>query len=160
MSWVNKYKLPAIEAIKYNNQLCLTLDSLWNTLDFTFNTILNCHINIRVLDKVKNKPKLLWNPFSKVLWQLLITKINNHTSSKSLKLNIKWKVHKRTWQGVSAKLEFYIYKVHIVYATTSYLPHFLLKATILYTCALISSSRFFHHVLGLWHHIMWPVMWQ
>ena len=28
MSWVSKYKLPTIEAIKYDNQLCLTLDSL------------------------------------------------------------------------------------------------------------------------------------
>jgi len=28
MSWVNKYKLPAIEAIKYNDQLCLTIDIL------------------------------------------------------------------------------------------------------------------------------------
>jgi len=94
-----------------------------------------------------------------LLWQLLITKTNDHTSSKSLKLNIKWEVHKRTWQGVSAKLESYIYQIHLVYATTSCPPHFLLKATILYTCALMSSSRSFHYVLGLWHHIMWLVMW-
>ena len=39
------------------------------------------------------------------------------------------------------------------------LPHVHLKATILYTCALISSSRSFYHILGLWHHIMWHVMW-
>ena len=39
------------------------------------------------------------------------------------------------------------------------LPHVRLKATILYTCALISSSRSFYHILGLWHHIMWHVMW-
>jgi len=52
--------------------------------------------------------------FSKVcttymLWQPLITKTNDHTSSKSLKSDIEWKVHKRTRQGVSAKLESYIY---------------------------------------------------
>ena len=46
---------------------------------------------------------------STVLWQPLITKTNNHTSGKSLKLDIKWEVHKRTQQEVSAKLEFYIY---------------------------------------------------
>ena len=40
---------------------------------------------------------------------LFITKINNHTSSKSLKSEIEWKVHKRTQQEVSAKLESYIY---------------------------------------------------
>ena len=39
------------------------------------------------------------------------------------------------------------------------LSHVCLKATMLYTCALTSSSRFFHYVLCLWHHIMWHVMW-
>ena len=37
-----------------------------------------------------------------LLWQPLITKTNDYTSSKSLKLDIKWEVHKRTRQGVSA----------------------------------------------------------
>ena len=44
-----------------------------------------------------------------LLWQPLITKTNDHTISKSLKLDIKQEVHKRTQQGVSAKLESYIY---------------------------------------------------
>ena len=71
--------------------------------------------------------------------------------SKSLKADIVWEVHKRTWQGVSAKLESYIYRVHIVHATNNYtcpyvyttslcLSHFLLKATILYTCAVMTLS--------------------
>ena len=87
-------------------------------------------------------------------WQIIIQ------ASKSLNIDIMWKVHKRTQQGVSAKLESYIYKVHMVHATNNYIcpyihattscpPHFLLKATILSLCTLISSSRFFHHVLGL-----------
>ena len=84
-----------------------------------------------------------------LLWQSLITKINDYTSGKFLKLDIKWEVHKRTQQGVSAKLEFYIYKVQMVHTTTSYPSYFLLKATMLYTCVLTSSSRFFHHVLSL-----------
>jgi len=105
-----------------------------------------------------------------LLWQPLVTKTNDYTSSKSLNMDIKWEFHKRTWQGVSAKLESYIYKVYMVcatnnytcpyiHATTSCSPHSLLKATMLYICALTSSSRSFHHILGLWHHIMWPVMW-
>jgi len=105
-----------------------------------------------------------------MLWQPLVTKINDYTSSKSLNMDIKWEVHKRTQQGVSAKLESYIYVLHMVhannnltcshvYALFSYLSYILLKATMLYTCALRSSSRFFHHVLGLWHHIMWHIMW-
>ena len=44
-----------------------------------------------------------------LLWQPLITKTNDHTSGKFLKLDIKWEVHKRTRQGASAKLESYIY---------------------------------------------------
>jgi len=44
-----------------------------------------------------------------LFWQPLIIKTNDHTSGKSLKLDIKWEVHKKTQQGVSAKLEFYIY---------------------------------------------------
>ena len=73
--------------------------------------------------------------------------------TQAVKLSVKQsseKKHKRTWQGVSTKLESYIYKVHMVcatnnytypyvHATTSCLPHSLLKATMLYTYALTSS---------------------
>ena len=55
-----------------------------------------------------------------MLWQLLITKTNDYTSSKSLKVDIKWEVHKRTQQGASSSLEFYLYKVYIVRATNNY----------------------------------------
>ena len=59
--------------------------------------------------KKSTKCRVLEGCWVLLLWQLLITKINDHTSSKSLKSNIEWKVHKRTRQGVSAKLESYIY---------------------------------------------------
>ena len=64
-------------------------------------------------------------------------------------------IHKRTRQGVSAKLSSYIYLIHLVRAITSYPPHFLLKVTMLYTYALTSSSRSFYHLLGLMtsHHV-------
>ena len=39
--------------------------------------------------------------------------------SKSLKLDIKWEVHKRTRQGVSAKLESYIYVLHVICANNN-----------------------------------------
>ena len=60
-------------------------------------------------------------------------------ASKALSRQSSGENHKRTRQGVSAKLESYIYKVHMVCATTSCLPHSLLKATMLYTCALTLS---------------------
>ena len=53
---------------------------------------------------------------------------------------------------------YYYLPCPIVHAPSSCLPHFLLKATMYTPCALTSSSRSFYHVLGLWCHIMWPVM--
>ena len=82
--------------------------------------------------------------------------------TQAVKLSVKQssgKKHKRTWQGASAKLESYLYCYRLVHATTSCLSHILLKATMCIPCALTSSSRSFYHVLGLWCHIMWPVMW-
>ena len=40
MNWINKYKLPTTEAIKYKGQLCLTPESLWGALHTTFNSAL------------------------------------------------------------------------------------------------------------------------
>ena len=81
MGWINKYKLLAIEAIKYNNQPCLTLDSLWNTLHSTFNTALNYYIDIRILDEVKYKPKMFWNLFSKEEFKCTIDNCNSSSIS-------------------------------------------------------------------------------
>ena len=50
-----------------------------------------------------------------VLWQLLITKTNNNTMSKSLS-KISSQNHKRTQQGISNVLLFYLYKVLMVCA--------------------------------------------
>jgi len=57
----------------------------------------------------KNMILVVCDKLSKMLWQLLISKTNDYTSGKSLKLDIKWEVHKRTRHGVSAKLASYIY---------------------------------------------------
>ena len=40
--------------------------------------------------------------------------------SKALSRQSSGKNHKKTQQGVSTKLEFYIYKVHMVHATNNY----------------------------------------
>ena len=90
--------------------------------------------------------------------------------SKTLSRQSSGENQKRTQQGVSAKSECYIYKVHMVHATNNYacpyvhttilcLPHFLLKATMLSLCILTLPSRPFYYILGLWCHIIWPVMW-
>ena len=66
------------------------------------------HTNIKIKDGKELRLQALVDSKC-MLWQPLITKTNDHTSGKSLKLDIKWEVHKRTWQGVSTKLESYIY---------------------------------------------------
>jgi len=51
-----------------------------------------------------------------LLWQPLITKTNDHTSGKSLKLDIKWEVHKRTQQGTTTVFyQLFIYSPHNPY---------------------------------------------
>ena len=84
-----------------------------------------------------------------MLWQLPVTKTNSSTNSKSLKVGYLVGSSQENSTRVSAKLESYIYKVHMVHTTTLCLPYFLLKATMLYIYTLTSSFRFFHHVLGL-----------
>ena len=42
MNWINRCKLLATEAIKFNSQPCITPDSLWNALHDTFNHTINC----------------------------------------------------------------------------------------------------------------------
>ena len=55
MNWVNKCKLPTIKAIKYNDQQCLDIDDLWNTLYSTFNIALHYQVDVEILDEIVNK---------------------------------------------------------------------------------------------------------
>jgi len=64
------------------------------------------------------KERFIKEPVLAVLWQPLITRTNDHTNGKSLRMDIKWEFHKRTRQGVLAALLLYLYKLHVVHATT------------------------------------------
>ena len=64
MNWVKKRKLPATEAIKFDNHPCLTTESLWNALHSSFNTALFCQVDFNILNEVAYKPTQGWNPFS------------------------------------------------------------------------------------------------
>ena len=77
MSWVNKHKLPAMKAIKYNDQPCLTINNLWNTLHSLFNTALYCHVDINILNEIDDKLLSSWNLFSKEEFMRAITNYNN-----------------------------------------------------------------------------------
>ena len=77
MNWINKCKLPAIKAIKYNGQPYFTPDSLWRALHATFNTVLHRQVNVNVLNKIGSKMTSLWVPFSKEEFRQAINKCNN-----------------------------------------------------------------------------------
>ncbi len=77
MNWVNKYKLPVMEAIKYNNNPCLSLNSLWTVLHSSFNTALHRQVDINILDEIRNKQVATWALFSKEEFKIAINSCNN-----------------------------------------------------------------------------------
>ena len=77
MNWISKCKLPAIEAIKYDGRLCLSLESLWEALHNIFNIALNRQVNSNILSKIKCKPTSRWSPFSKEEFKQAISKCND-----------------------------------------------------------------------------------
>ena len=77
MNWVNKCKLLAVKAIKYENQPYLTINSLQHALHSTFNSTLNCQANIDILNKIVDKLSSSWAPFSKEEFRSVIANCNN-----------------------------------------------------------------------------------
>jgi len=80
MNWVNKRKLPAIKAIKYNSQQCLELGNLWNALHSTFNTALHHQVDVNILDEIADKPSLPWLAFLKEEFRQAIINCNNSST--------------------------------------------------------------------------------
>ena len=66
MSWINKQKLLATETIKFNGQLCLELNNLWQALYFTFNTVQHHSIESDILNELGS--------FVSSPWALLLEK--------------------------------------------------------------------------------------
>ena len=77
MNWIKRRKLPAIEAINHDQHPCLTLDSLWNALRSSFNTALNCQVDLNILNEVERKPSQGWSPFSKNKFKSAISKYSD-----------------------------------------------------------------------------------
>ena len=86
MNQINKCKLPAIETIKYDGQLCLSPDSLWRALHTSFNTALHYQVDVNILNKIESKATSLWEPFSKDEFRQAINKCNNSLALRPDKL--------------------------------------------------------------------------
>ena len=76
-SWINRQQLPTTEAIKHNDQLCLSPESLWNALYSTFNTAQNRQTNIEILNNIVHKPMAQWALFSKEELKQVVAKCND-----------------------------------------------------------------------------------
>jgi len=79
MRWVNKYKLPAIETIKYNSQPYLELNDLWQVLHLSFNTAQFCYTDENVLNEIGSFVLSPWNQFSEEFTRA-IAKCNNSSA--------------------------------------------------------------------------------
>ena len=77
MNWINRRKLLVTEAIKFNEQLYITPDSLWGALHDTFNHAIDHQVDVDVLNEIENKSISLWEPFSKHEFRKAISKCNN-----------------------------------------------------------------------------------
>ena len=87
MNWINRRKLPATKAIKHNGSLCLSPESLWNTLHSTFNTALHHQVNLDILSEIDSKPTSQWFPFSREEFKQAISKCNNSSAPRPDKLS-------------------------------------------------------------------------
>ena len=77
INWISRCKLSAIEAIKHNDRLCLSPESLWDALYSIFNTALNRQVNLNILSKIECKATLRWHPFSKKEFNQAISNCND-----------------------------------------------------------------------------------
>ena len=80
MNWINKRNLPAIEAIKYNDRLCIEFEDLWSILHSSFNMAQDYHIDFDALNKVSNKHPTEWVFFSREKFISTIAKCNNSST--------------------------------------------------------------------------------
>ena len=77
MNWVRKRNLLAVEAIKYNNCLCLNINDLWHTLHSIFNLAQDYQVDIEILQEIPDKAPEEWPPFLREEFLKAITKCNN-----------------------------------------------------------------------------------
>ena len=77
INWVNKKKLLAIKAIKYNSHPYIKIDDLWLVFHSSFNMVQDHQISIRVLNEISDKVSMVWVPFSKAKFISSINKCNN-----------------------------------------------------------------------------------
>ena len=80
MNQVNKYKLPSIKTIKYNNRLCYEISDFWHILHLSFNTAQDYCVDEEILEEIPWFAPYSWYSFSEVEFTSSITKCNNSSA--------------------------------------------------------------------------------
>jgi hypothetical protein len=66
MEWVKERKNPPCEAIQFNSQPCHDMDTLWDALHNTYNSVANRLVNLSILNKLHQEPEREWPEFSEL----------------------------------------------------------------------------------------------
>jgi len=127
MNWVNKKKLPVIETIKHNDLPYLLLYSLWTILHSSFNSALDCQVDINVLNEIGDKPIASWPPFSKEEFKIAISSYNNSSAPESDNLS---------WNHLKSILKYDKCLINIIgiantYIDLEYWPNHFKKSTMI-----------------------------
>ena len=130
MNWVNKCKLLAIEAVKYNSQPCLEINNYWYALHLSFNTAQDCYIDEDILNKIDAFATSSWYPFSEEEFTSTIDKCNNSSTPgpnklewRHLKHIIKDKLYLKNIVNITnACLEIEHWPTHFKTSTTIIIP--------------------------------------
>jgi len=86
MNWVNKYKLPVIETVKYNGQPCLEINDLWHALHLSFNMAQDRCVDESILNDIDLFASSIWNSFSEEEFANTLIKYNVSSTPGSDKL--------------------------------------------------------------------------
>jgi len=117
-----------MEAIKYDNQPYLSLDSLWNALHSSFNTALHCQVNTNILDEIENKQTSTWALFSKEEFNIVLGSCNNSSTPGLDKLS--WRHLKSILSNEVCITK--VIKIANAYINLGYWPnHFKLSSTVI-----------------------------
>ena len=125
MNWVNKRKMLAIKAIKYNNQPCLNIDDLWQALHLSFNTTLHHSVDASVPNEIASFSSSPWASFFKEEFRNAITNCNNLSTPGSDKLS--WSHLKHILQNINCLNS--IIKIANMYIDLGYWPSHFKKST-------------------------------
>ena len=117
-----------MEAIKYDNQPYLSLDSLSNALHSSFNTALHRQVNTNILDEIENKQTSTWAPFSKEEFNIVLGSCNNSSTPSLDKLS--WRHLKSILSNEVCITK--VIKIANAYINLGYWPnHFKLSSTVI-----------------------------